>query len=209
MAVATSGCYCGVVVARRRRETQPLKSHERLQLRADGSLRLAVVADTHSAPHRRLHDILRPLRPDAILHAGDIGELQVLDDLASIAQVFAVRGNIDVRLGTLPDLLVLEICTPEQLIARLLMLHVGVYGPTLRSNVARLAKDVGANLVLCGHSHVPFIGQTRGISVFNPGSAGPRRFVLPITFGIIELTLGGVRMRHVSCETGQTWEPPA
>jgi predicted phosphodiesterase len=61
---------------------------------------------------------------------------------------------------------------------------------------------------VCGHSHVPFIGSDRGLTVFNPGSIGPRRFSLPIVFGRIDLGTTGVKLAHVSVETGQTWLPP-
>ena len=59
-------------------------------------LRLAVVADTHAAPHPRLHDHLRALAPDAILHGGDIGAVQVLDDLADLAPLYAEIGRAHV-----------------------------------------------------------------------------------------------------------------
>ena len=72
-----------------------------------------------------------------------------------------------------------------------------------------MARARGASLVVCGHSHVPFIGRDQGLVVFNPGSIGPRRFHLPIVFGVIDLGPGGVKLRHVDCETGRTWEPPS
>ena len=62
-----------------------------------GAVRIAVVADTHSHPHADAAAQLAARTPDAILHAGDIGELDVLDALRAIAPVFAVRGNIDGR----------------------------------------------------------------------------------------------------------------
>jgi putative phosphoesterase len=169
---------------------------------------LAVVSDTHSAPHRRAAEVLTGLRPDAILHAGDIGELRVLDELRKLCPILAVRGNVDVRLPGLPDVLVVEVVSSTELVLRILVLHVGVYGPKLRADVARLARAEAASLVVCGHSHVPFIGGERGLTVFNPGSMGPRRFGLPIVMGLIELHARGVRLSHVDCETGQPWEPP-
>jgi hypothetical protein len=56
---------------------------------------------------------------------------------------------------------------------------------------------------------VPFIGRDRGLSVFNPGSIGPRRFSLPIVFGLLELAAGRLSLQHVDCETGARWMPPA
>jgi hypothetical protein len=176
---------------------------------ADGqSLRLGVVADTHGRPHPRAHELLAELRPDAILHAGDIGDPVVLEDLAGIAPVHAVRGNIDPSTPDIPDALTLDLTRPADRI-RILLMHIAVAGPRLRADAARLARAQRAALVVCGHSHVPFIGVDRGLIMFNPGSIGPRRFTLPIVFGVIDLPAGGkLHMRHVSCETGHTWSPP-
>jgi len=174
----------------------------------DRPLRLAVVADTHSEPHPNTAELLAAYRPDAILHAGDIGELTVLDDLAAIAPLLAIRGNIDSRANTVPDVLTVDVTRDDVVALRILMVHIGVNGPRLRSEVARLARAEHATLVVCGHSHVPFIGKERDLAVFNPGSIGPRRFHLPIVFGTIELTATGVKMAHVDCETGRAWSPP-
>jgi putative phosphoesterase len=172
----------------------------------DGSVRLAVVADTHSQPHPAMGARLAELAPDAILHAGDIGDLRVLDELAKFAPVYAVRGNIDAHARDLPDVLMLAIEAPTPL--RILLTHIAVYGPKLRAAVARMAKAEGAVLVVCGHSHVPFIGIDRGLTVFNPGSIGPRRFTLPVLLGTIDVTPAGFKLAHVDAATGQTWLPP-
>lgn len=87
-------------------------------------------------------------------------------------------------------------------------MHIAVNGPRLRADVVRTAKAAGAELVVCGHSHVPFIGEDRSLVLFNPGSAGPRRFSLPIVFGMLAFGEGGLRLEHVSCETGPKWSPP-
>jgi hypothetical protein len=170
-------------------------------------VRIVAVADTHSRPHAAMADRVASLRPDAILHAGDIGDLSVLDGLAQLAPLFAVRGNIDTRAGHLPDVLTLDLAGAERAI-RLLMVHVALVGPKLRADVARMAREAQASLVVCGHSHVPFIGQERALTVFNPGSAGPRRFGLPILFGTIDISATAVRLAHVDCETGRPWSPP-
>jgi len=170
--------------------------------------RIAVVADTHSHPHPRVASHLAALEPAAILHAGDIGELSVLDELAGIAPVFAVRGNIDTSARQLPDVLTVDLDAGGRAF-RILLIHIAVYGPKLRADVARMARAEKASLVVCGHSHVPFIGQDAGLAVFNPGSIGPRRFSLPIVFGTIEVAPTGVRLAHIDCETGRAWNPPA
>jgi putative phosphoesterase len=184
---------------------------QRLTLRPDGSLRLVVVADTHSQPHPKAAEYLAARAPDAILHAGDIGDLGVLEQLARIAPVHAIRGNIDVHAPELPDVLTIDLVrTAEdaQPLLRLLLVHIGVYGPRLRAEVAASARAHGAQAVVCGHSHVPFIGRDRGLTVFNPGSIGPRRFHLPIVFGTMDVTPTGLRLAHVDCETGAPWTPP-
>lgn len=172
-----------------------------------GSLRLVVVADTHSRPHPRTIELAARERPARILHAGDIGDLSVLDDLAEVAPVLAVRGNIDAPARHVPDALAIDLTAVGERLLRLLVLHIAVNGPKLRADAFRAAQAAEAQLVVCGHSHVPFIGRDRGVSIFNPGSVGPRRFQLPIVFGVMELEAGKLSMRHVSCETGETWRP--
>lgn len=179
-----------------------------LPLEADGTARIVVVSDTHSQPHPKMAARLAELAPDAILHGGDIGELTVLDELAKAAPLFAVRGNIDSQTSDIPDVLLLDLVAGAERRLRILLTHIAVYGPKLRAEVAREARAKGASLVVCGHSHVPFIGEDRGLTVFNPGSIGPRRFTLPIVFGTIDVTPTGVRLAHRSCETGERWLPP-
>jgi putative phosphoesterase len=164
--------------------------------------RLVVVADTHSAPHPATLALVAARAPQAILHAGDIGDAAVIDQFAAIAPTYAIRGNIDPR--DRPDELELTIGA-----LRVLVVHIGVAGPRLRGEVARRARAASAALVICGHSHVPFIGLEGKLTVFNPGSCGPRRFHLPIVFGAIDLVAGRVRLSHVDCETGEPWLPPA
>ena len=183
-----------------------LKKAASVAVRADGSVRLAVVSDTHSQPHPAMATRIAEIGPDAILHAGDVGDLGVLDGLARLAPVHAVRGNIDAPGPDLPDVLVLTLAAPAPV--RILMTHIALYGPRLRANVARMAEAEGASLVVCSHSHVPFIGRDRGLAVFNPGSIGPRRFTLPIVLGTIDLTPDGLRLAHIDAATGQTWLPP-
>lgn len=172
--------------------------------------RLAIIADTHSRPHERSVSLVAAHEPDAILHAGDIGDLAVLAPFEAIAPTVAVRGNIDVRATTLPDSVDIRVLDAQgERLTTLLLQHICVSGPKLRADAARNAKAHGAHIVVCGHSHVPFIGRDRGLLVFNPGSIGPRRFTLPIVFGIMELSPGRLSLHHVSCETGTRWTPSA
>ncbi|HEX6244362.1 MAG TPA: metallophosphoesterase family protein, partial [Polyangiales bacterium] len=141
-----------------------------VQLRADGSLVLAVVADTHSKPHPRAADWIAQLAPDAVLHAGDIGDLSVLEQLTELGRVIAVRGNIDERAHDVPDAVSVELRHDDERVLTMLLMHIAVAGPRIRSDAATLAQEAGAKLIVCGHSHVPFIGRDRGLTVFNPGS---------------------------------------
>jgi putative phosphoesterase len=178
-----------------------------LALRPDGGLYVVVVADTHSQPDPRSAAIIAAQKPDHILHAGDIGTLKVLDDLALMAPVTAVRGNIDAQVPGVPDAVTIDVRDGDRTITTLLLMHIAVNGPKLRADAVRLARGAGAQIVVCGHSHVPFLGQDQGLFVVNAGSIGPRRFRLPIVFAVIDIRRDGVTMRHVSCETGQTWLP--
>lgn len=175
--------------------------HSSLSIGPEG--RIVVVADTHSLPHPAMGKRLEEIRPTAILHAGDIGNLQVLDELATYAPVLAVRGNIDAANREIPEQRLIDV-GPN---LRILLLHIAVNGPRLRAEVVRTAQSLGAHLVVCGHSHVPFIGSDKGVFVFNPGSIGPRRFSLPIVFGSIDWTPTAVKLRHLDCATGDEWRP--
>jgi len=146
-------------------------------------------------------------KPEHILHAGDIGDLGVLGALEQISPVHAVRGNIDGHASELPDALTLQIGDETGSFLRLLLVHIAVSGIRLRADIGRLAAREEASLVVCGHSHIPFAAHDRGVTVFNPGSVGPRRFDLPIVFGVIEVSRVQVSVRHVSCETGLPWSP--
>jgi uncharacterized protein len=181
-------------------------SHD-VRLPADADVDVIVVADTHGHPHPGAYALIERLAPPVILHAGDIGDLSVLASLRQVAPVLAVRGNIDGHEPSLPDSMAIDFLASGHRVLRALLTHIAVYGPKLRAEVARLARAHAADLVICGHSHVPFIGRDRGLTVFNPGSMGPRRFHLPIVFGVLRLGPRGISMRHVSCETGETWQP--
>jgi putative phosphoesterase len=185
---------------------EPSRRSATLPLRSDGTLTLVVVADTHAQPHPAIDERLAALRPDAILHAGDIGDDAVIDRLGRSAPVYAVRGNIDGR-STHPDVWTIDLVGGERRL-RIFMTHIAVNGPRLRADVLRAARAEQAALVVCGHSHVPFIGRDHEFAVFNPGSIGPRRFSLPIVFGVISVGPDGVRLAHFDCATGEPWRPP-
>lgn len=177
-----------------------------IELSAPGPTVIAVVSDTHSAPHPRIHEHLAALRPAAILHGGDIGELAVLDELRVHAPLIAVRGNIDTKAFAVPDDITIDVGGGR---LRIFLTHIAIYGVALRAEVSKKAKAANAGLVVCGHSHLPFIGRDRtGLAMFNPGSIGPRRFGLPICFGTITISDQKVALAHIDCETGLPWSPP-
>lgn len=193
----------------RTRSQAPAKlTHRRdtLEVPSTGA-RLVLVADTHSAPHPDSATHIAAQQPAHILHAGDIGDLAVLDDLGKLAKLTAVRGNIDVHARDLPDAVTLDVRDLDGPLVTLLLVHIAVYGPKLRAEIAKLARAEGAAIVVCGHSHVPFIGRDKDLVIVNPGSIGPRRFQLPIVFATMDVSRERISMHHVSCETGQRWAP--
>jgi putative phosphoesterase len=170
--------------------------------------RVVVVADTHSKPHSDALALIAAQKPDHILHAGDIGDLGVLDQLETVAPVTAVLGNIDDTSSGLPDVVTIQLEHGGEVRSCWLLTHIAVRGPKLRGPVLEMARLEDAQLVVCGHSHVPLALSDRGVAIFNPGSIGPRRFHLPITFGTIQVSQDGLNLTHISCETGDSWHPP-
>jgi uncharacterized protein len=180
--------------------------HARRELRLERErLRIAVVADTHGRPHAQLGRRIEELAPDHCLHAGDIGDVAVLRALEAHAPVTAVRGNIDPH--DLPDAITIDLRAGDATLLKILLTHIALHESRLRADVSRLARAEDASLVVCGHSHIPFAGREGSLTVFNPGSVGPRRFRLPIVLGVIDVGLASVAVRHVDCETGRPWTP--
>lgn len=140
---------------------------------------VGVISDTHG--------LLRPEATaalagcDAIVHAGDIGHPDVLDALGAIAPVTAIRGNVDKWASTLPDTEVVE------LEGRCLYLIHDVKQLDLDPRAA------GFDAVISGHSHKPNVHEREGVLYLNPGSAGPRRFTLPVAVARLEVSRHGLR----------------
>jgi len=138
-------------------------------------MRLGIISDTHG--------LLRPEAVKAldgvnlIVHAGDVGDPEILTKLKSMAPVFAVRGNVDTQAWAqeLPETAVVE---AEGV--TLYVLH----------NLQHLdlkPEASGFRAVISGHTHEPKQYERNGVLYLNPGSAGPRRFHLPVTLAILEL----------------------
>jgi uncharacterized protein len=171
------------------------------------TMRLVVVADSHGQPHPQALSLIEQLAPDAILHAGDIGRLGFLDELAQRAPTIAVRGNVDSRASALYDIITVDLVEARESRLRLLLTHIAIARTRLRRDIRDLAFLREAQMVVCGHSHVPWLGRDGGVAVLNPGSIGPRRFSLPITLATIDVARDGVTMGHWDCETLQRWTP--
>lgn len=157
---------------------------------ATNDLRVGLISDTHGM-----------LRPDAraflmgcdyIVHGGDVGGADILDDLAAIAPLTAVRGNND----TAPWAARLPVTE---------LIRVGNVFIYVIHNLAELDIDPGAagvRVVVSGHSHQPRVEEREGVLYVNPGSSGPRRFKLPISVGEIIVSGSTVKARIVDLSAG-------
>jgi putative phosphoesterase len=143
-------------------------------------VRIGLISDTHRLLRPEAVDVLRG--SDFIIHAGDIGDPQVLRELSRLAPVTAVRGNVDRGswASSIPETEVLKAGA-----AFIFVIH----------NVDDLGVDpaaAGFQAVVSGHSHRPGRREEDGVLFVNPGSAGPRRFNLPVT--VVRLLVTGTRI---------------
>lgn len=145
------------------------------------SIPIGVISDTHGLLRSEAIEGLRG--SEHIIHAGDIGSPQILEELSKIAPVTAVRGNVDKGAWSrkLPETQVLELG------------GVSIY---VLHDLARLdlkPRTAGFTVVVSGHSHVPKQETRDRVLYFNPGSAGPRRFKLPVSLGKLIVEDSSVR----------------
>jgi uncharacterized protein len=141
---------------------------------------IGVISDTHGQLRPQAVEALAGV--EQIIHAGDVGVPGILNDLRQIAPVVAVLGNVDRGpwAASLPES---EVVQAED--ALLYVLH----------DLAELDLDpaaAGFRVVIFGHSHRPLVEERRGVLYLNPGSAGPRRFHLPVT--VAKLAIDGTRV---------------
>jgi putative phosphoesterase len=139
---------------------------------------VGVISDTHGLVRPEAMAVLQSC--DTIVHAGDIGSPEVLEELRQIAPLRAIRGNVDLWATDMPDTDIVEIDG-----RRLYILH----------DVNALSVDPVSeriDVVISGHSHKPKISEHNGVLYLNPGSAGPRRFTLPV--GLALLTISDERL---------------
>lgn len=141
--------------------------------------RIGLISDTHGLVRPEALAALK--KSELIIHAGDIGKPEVLDMLQAIAPVAAIRGNNDRAswAKAIPDLLDLAVNG-----WRIHVIH----------DVNDLAGvDRAADAVISGHSHKPMTATRDGVLFINPGSAGPRRFTLPVAVGRLQINNGKLR----------------
>lgn len=167
---------------------------------------IAVVSDTHGRPHPSLFPTLEKIRPSLILHAGDIGDLDLITEMEPIAQTVYVRGNTDPAGPKWPDAVSLRVELGTVHKIDLLLIHFAVLRLRLNREVISLLQENPAQIVAYGHSHIPFLGKQQNTVLFNPGSAGPPRMGLPTTMGFIEIS-DRIRFKHLDLRTGGQWVP--
>jgi putative phosphoesterase len=147
-------------------------------------MRLGVISDTHGLLRPEVFEIFREV--DHILHAGDVGGWDLIVGLQAVAPVTAVYGNTDgseLR-AHLPQVASLQLDGFDIVVS---------HGDQLGSPTPALLHEAfpAAEIILFGHTHKPLLQLVdRTVTVMNPGSAGPRRFELPVTVGILELEPG-------------------
>jgi len=139
-------------------------------------------------------EVLQAMRgSDLIIHAGDVGDPSILEALANIAPVVAVRGNVDTAdwAESLPETAVAEAA------------GVNIYVLHDAKTLDLDPKASEFHIVVSGHSHKPSRSERNGVLYINPGSAGPRRFSLPITIAYLDLAATPWTVEFVDLEKGR------
>lgn len=154
-------------------------------MRGKAQRRVGLISDTHGLLRPEAVAFLRG--SDFIVHGGDIGHAGVLEELSALAPVTAVRGNNDKAAwaGAVPETEVLQVGA------------VRIYVVHDLGDVELDPEAAGFRVVVSGHSHRPSVTERAGVLYVNPGSAGPRRFKLPITVGELMIVEKSVTARVV------------
>jgi putative phosphoesterase len=155
-------------------------------LKEDTGKIVAVISDTHSLLRPEAVAALQGV--DLILHAGDIGNPDVLEGLRGIAPVVAVRGNNDK--GEWAEEL------PQWEVAEIGVVTVYMIHDLKEIDLSPAA--AGFQVVVSGHSHQPSIEERKGVLYLNPGSAGPRRFSLPISLARLRISGAAIEAELVN-----------
>jgi uncharacterized protein len=146
---------------------------------------IGVISDTHGL--LRPEALVALAEAEHILHAGDVGDFEILGELRKFAPVTAIRGNIDVHGGCAS----LPATEAVELGGRLFYMVHSVRDLDISPKAA------GVAVVVSGHSHQPSIEHKNGVMYLNPGSAGPRRFRLPISVALVTATAESIAARIV------------
>ena len=141
---------------------------------------IGVISDTHGKLDERVLELFAGVH--RIIHAGDIGDEDLIWRLEDIAPVIAVRGNVDAS----------TMCFPLERIAVIegrtfYVRHQFATVEKMNAVQQRIIEERVIDAVIFGHSHQSYIGNWRGSLIFNPGSSGPKRFNLPRSVGLLEL----------------------
>lgn len=146
---------------------------------------IGIISDTHGLLREEAIAALSGV--DAIIHAGDIGQLEVINTLQNIAPVHVIRGNIDIAdwANDFPDELSVEIA----------QYHFHIIHNIKQLDIENLEDKF--DIVISGHSHQPNIAYKQGRLFINPGSAGPRRFRLPICLARLSIINGELSPRII------------
>ena len=154
--------------------------------------KIGLISDTHGLLRDEALQVLRG--SELIIHAGDVGDSKILEALAELAPTVAVRGNVDTEAWakSLPETAVVQAGS-----VNIYVLH-DVKTLDLDPNPA------GFHIVVSGHSHKPGRSEQNGVVYINPGSAGPRRFNLPITIARLDLGVTPCSVEFVDLEKGRT-----
>ena len=142
---------------------------------------IGVISDTHGLLRPEAVELLRG--SEHIIHAGDIGAPEIIPELEKIAPVTAIRGNVDTQAWSR------QFAETEVVELGGLFLYIIHDANALDLN----PKAAGFAAVISGHSHKPAQQVNDGVLYFNPGSAGPRRFSLPISLGKLEVSATGIQ----------------
>ncbi|MBI2433981.1 MAG: metallophosphoesterase family protein [Candidatus Hydrogenedentes bacterium] len=149
---------------------------------------MGVISDTHGLLRPEAVEALQGV--ELILHAGDAGDPDVLTELELIAPILAVRGNVDH--GAWAEHLPLE--------RRVRIQMATVYMRHILEEVTVRPGDGSVQVVITGHTHRPQIEERNGVLFLNPGSAGPRRFKLPVTLALLHVEQGVCRAELIDLE---------
>ena len=142
-------------------------------------MRIGVISDTHGMFDHTIVTLFDGV--DAIIHAGDIGKLEVISRLEQIAPVIAVEGNND-WFNQFPTESIQKLAGHTVLIR-----HIFGELHQLQAADINMLDRVQPDIVIFGHSHRPYVDRLGRTMLFNPGSAGPKRFTLPRTVGLLSL----------------------